>query len=82
MGLVSPETADLPPSHSDQARGRERTPRASRCGLSALMLVAAALAAMFVLPVTAPAQTPESGRMSLVKPWDSFFSVAFLPSGK
>jgi photosystem II stability/assembly factor-like uncharacterized protein len=76
MRLMSPE----PVSDSDQARGRERTPRASRWGLSALVLVAAAV--MFVLPVTAPAQPPEGGGASLVKPWDSFFSVAFLPSGK
>ncbi len=34
------------------------------------------------LPSAAPAQTPEGGRTSLVKPWDSFFSVACLPSGK
>jgi len=34
------------------------------------------------LPVAAPAQPPGSVGASLVKPWDSFFSVAFLPSGK
>ena len=83
MGFVSPEKADdLLPSHPDRDGGKERAPRASRRGLSALMLVAAAAAAMSVLPITALAQSPESGRTSLVKPWDSFFSVACLPSGK
>jgi photosystem II stability/assembly factor-like uncharacterized protein len=83
MGLVLPEKADdLLPSHSDRGRSKERASRASRRGMSVLVLVAAAAAAMLALPIIAPAQIPESGRTSLVKPWDSFFSVACLPSGK
>jgi photosystem II stability/assembly factor-like uncharacterized protein len=80
MGLVSPEKAELPPSHSGQARGKEQTPRASRGALFASVLFA--IAVIMALPSAAPAQTPEGGRTSLVKPWDSFFSVACLPSGK
>jgi photosystem II stability/assembly factor-like uncharacterized protein len=83
MGLVLPEKADdLLPSYSDRGLSKERTPRASRRGLSVLVLVAATAAAMLALPIMAPAQVPESGRTSLVKPWDSFFSVACLTSGK
>lgn len=80
MGLVSSEETELPLSYSDRAGSKERALRASRCGVSALILLAAA--AIFVLPATiavAPAGATSAG---LTKPWDSFFSVAFLPSGK
>jgi photosystem II stability/assembly factor-like uncharacterized protein len=80
MGLVSPEKAEPPASHSDPARDNEQTPRASRYCVWALILLAAA--AITTLPVAAPAQPPGKVGVSLVKPWDSFFSVAFLPSGK
>jgi photosystem II stability/assembly factor-like uncharacterized protein len=80
MGFVSPEKAELPASHSDQARGKERTPLTGRGALYASVLFA--IAVMLAMPSAAPAQTPEGGRTSLVKPWDSFFSVACLPSGK
>jgi photosystem II stability/assembly factor-like uncharacterized protein len=80
MGLVSPERADLPPSHSDQARGQKRIPRTSR-GVR-FVSVLFAIAVIMASPAAAPAQPPESGRTSLVEPWDSFFSVACLHSGK
>jgi len=80
MGLVSPEKAELPASHSDQARDREQTPPARRyCAWALILLVAIATT---TLPVAAPAQPPGSVGGNLVKPWDSFFSVACLPSGK
>lgn len=80
MGLVSPEDAALPISDSDQARGKRQALRASRCGVAALVLLAAA--AIFVLLVAAAAASAGASSESLVKPWDSFFSVAFLPAGK
>jgi photosystem II stability/assembly factor-like uncharacterized protein len=80
MGLVSPEHAELIISHSNQAWGKRRTPHTSRSGVFALTLLAAV--AMIVLPaVVAGAPAGDSGA-GLLKPWDSFFSVAFLPSGK
>ncbi len=80
MGLAPLEDAELPLSYSCRARGKREAPRASRCGVCVLVLLAAA--AMTALPLAAPAQPPLGGGASLVKPWDSFFSVAFLPSGK
>jgi photosystem II stability/assembly factor-like uncharacterized protein len=80
MGLVSAEDAELPASRSDQAWGERQTPPASRWGVSAPGLLAAA--ALFVsLGVAAAAPSRGTGA-GLVTRWDSFFSVAFLPSGK
>ena len=80
MGLVSPEDAELPISDSDQARGKRQALRAIRCGVPALVLLV--VAAIFVLPVAAAAAPAGASGESLAKPWDSFFSVACLPSGK
>jgi photosystem II stability/assembly factor-like uncharacterized protein len=80
MGLVSSEDSELSISRSGQARAGKQTSRARRGGLSVLMLLAAA--AMLVAPVALAATPGGAVGESLVKPWDSFFSVAFLPSGK
>ncbi len=82
MGLVSPEKAELPASHSDQARGKEQTPRALRCSLSALVLMAAAVMLVFPIAVAAAPAPAADNSSNLARPWDSFFSVAYLPSGK
>src|SRR5262249_31081228 len=80
MGSVSLRRAELPALHSDQARDKEQAPRASRhCAWALILLVATATT---TLPVATPAQPPESVGGNLVKPWDAFFSVACLPSGK
>lgn len=74
MGLESSESA----SHS--VRSKEQTSRTSPRCVSALVLLAAA--AMLMLP-GAPSAAPAGGNHApLVRPWDSLFSVALLPSGK
>jgi photosystem II stability/assembly factor-like uncharacterized protein len=60
-------------------QGKEHSRAAARYGAVAVMLIIAALA---FLPLELSAQPPEASSTGLVKPWDSFFSTAFLPSGK
>jgi photosystem II stability/assembly factor-like uncharacterized protein len=85
MGLPAPEESEpqisrTDPARADPAANRWGRLRATRYGLALLVLLA--LFGRFAPPVaTAAPPAPESGR-NLVKPWDSFFSVSFLPSGK
>jgi photosystem II stability/assembly factor-like uncharacterized protein len=80
MGLVSSEDPALPISDLPESRERRQPVRASpyRAWVSILLMIAAAA----TVPVAVPAQPPGAGAASLVKPWDSFFSVACLPSNK
>jgi photosystem II stability/assembly factor-like uncharacterized protein len=80
MSLVSPEMAEGPASHSGEAQEKEQIPRMSRGALFASLLFA--MAVILASPSAAPAQPPEAGLTSLVKAWDSFFSVACLASNK
>jgi photosystem II stability/assembly factor-like uncharacterized protein len=61
------------------AQGKEPPRRALRCGTLALILTFVALGSV---PFTSSAQPSNSNSYGLAKPWDSFFSAAFTPSGK
>ena len=80
MGLVSSEDAELPIPASDQARSKRQALRAVKWGASALALLSV-VAISAASAVAGAAPTKASGE-SLAKPWDSFFSVACLPSNK
>jgi photosystem II stability/assembly factor-like uncharacterized protein len=64
----------------ESSAGTVQTSRAGRRCVSALVLLATA--AMFVLPAVAGAVPAGDSGATLARPWDSFFSVTFLPSGK
>src|SRR5512146_3461396 len=80
MGPGSIEDTEPPQAQSDRAGGQERIVRASRRVVCVLALLAAT--AMSVLPRAAVATPAAGSSASLAKPWDSFYSVAFVPSGK
>lgn len=80
MGLLSTEETEPPIAQSDRARGRERILRASRHTVGVLAMLAAA--AMSMLAMAATTTLAADSGASLAQPWDSFYSVAFAPSGK
>jgi photosystem II stability/assembly factor-like uncharacterized protein len=61
------------------AQNKEPPRSALSCMVMALALTVAGLA---LVPPTLSAQPVETSSSSLAKPWDSFFSTAFLSSGK
>ncbi len=67
------------PPHLHRSASRERSRRVQLCE-SAVALVAV-MAALFASPL-ARAAPVANVPVSVVEPWDSFFSVAFTPSGR
>ena len=78
MRLAAPESVMSAINHV-VPQDTEPPRSAPRFGALGLALIFAALA---VAPLTSSAQPVETSSSSLAKPWDSFFSTAFLPSGK
>jgi photosystem II stability/assembly factor-like uncharacterized protein len=68
----------------ESSAGKEQLSRVNRRCVPAFVLLATAamFVAMFVLTAVAGAAPTGDSGATLARPWDSFFSIAFLPSGK
>jgi photosystem II stability/assembly factor-like uncharacterized protein len=80
MGPESTEETEPPTTKASQAGDKERIVRVSGRVVCTLALPAAAI--ILVLLVTTAATFAAQSAANLVEPWDSFYSVAFAPSGK
>lgn len=81
MGSAAPGAVESPVSYSYRVWDERPIPRGIGRDAFALMLLVAA--AIFAWPIAVGAAAPAaSSGTGLLKPWDSFFSVALLPTGK
>jgi photosystem II stability/assembly factor-like uncharacterized protein len=80
MGPESTEETEPPKTKASQAGDKERIIRVGGRVVCALALLAAA--AMSVLPMATATTLTSQSAAKLVTPWDAFYSVAFLSSGK
>jgi photosystem II stability/assembly factor-like uncharacterized protein len=68
----------------ESSAGKEQLSRVNRRCVPAFVLLATAamFVAMFVFIAVAAAAPADDSSAALARPWDSFFSTSFLPSGK